>query len=257
MPNTTNFNWATPADTDLVKDGAAAIRTLGNSIDSSFVDLKGGTTGQNLRKASGTDLDFIFAGDATNTVVDAAGDLLYGTAADTLGRLAIGTAGQVLQVNSGATAPEWATPSGSSFAGVSLTKSASQNIAGSTETVVTWDTENFDVGGYHSTVTNTGRITIPSGKAGYYQFNTYLGWEASGTSGLRSLQLHKNGTMIARMNPQIYGDQQPAFGKGITFYGAVSDYFEIRTYVTGGNWDVLGDNTRIAISSFDAFFLGA
>jgi hypothetical protein len=60
MPNTTNFNWATPADTDLVKDGAAAIRTLGSSIDTSFVDLKGGTTGQVLSKASNTDLDFSF-----------------------------------------------------------------------------------------------------------------------------------------------------------------------------------------------------
>jgi hypothetical protein len=58
MPNTTNFNWSTPADTDLVKNGASAIRTLGNSIDTSFVDLKGGTTGQVLKKTSGTDLDF-------------------------------------------------------------------------------------------------------------------------------------------------------------------------------------------------------
>jgi hypothetical protein len=113
MPTTSNFGWTTPADTDLVKDGAAAIRTLGNGIDSSFLDLKGGTTGQNLRKASNTDLDFTFAGDATNTVVDAAGDLLYGTASDTLGRLAIGTAGQVLKVNSGATAPEWGSASAS------------------------------------------------------------------------------------------------------------------------------------------------
>ena len=107
MATTTNYGWETPDDTDLVKDGAAAIRTLGNGIDTSLIDLKGGTTGQNLRKASNTDLDFTFAGDATNTVVDAAGDLLYGTANDTLGRLAIGTAGQVLKVNSGATAPEW------------------------------------------------------------------------------------------------------------------------------------------------------
>lgn len=112
MPTTSNFGWTTPADTDLVKDGAAAIRTLGNGIDTSLVDLKGGTTGQNLRKNSNTDLDFTWAGDATNTVVDAAGDLLYGTAADTLGRLAIGTAGQVLKVNSGATAPEWGSASG-------------------------------------------------------------------------------------------------------------------------------------------------
>lgn len=58
MPTTSNFGWTTPADTDLVKDGAAAIRTLGNGIDTSFIDLKGGTTGQILAKASNTDLDF-------------------------------------------------------------------------------------------------------------------------------------------------------------------------------------------------------
>lgn len=58
MPTTTNFGWTTPADTDLVKDGASAIRTLGNGIDTSLVDLKGGTTGQLLSKASNTDLDF-------------------------------------------------------------------------------------------------------------------------------------------------------------------------------------------------------
>lgn len=58
MPTTTNFGWTTPADTDLVKDGAAAIRTLGNGIDTSFLDLKGGTTGQILSKASNTDLDY-------------------------------------------------------------------------------------------------------------------------------------------------------------------------------------------------------
>jgi hypothetical protein len=61
MPNTTNFNFPTPADTDLVKDGALAIRDLGNSIDTAFVDLKGGTTGQFLSKNSNTDLDFVFA----------------------------------------------------------------------------------------------------------------------------------------------------------------------------------------------------
>lgn len=58
MPTTTNFGWTTPADTDLVKDGAAAIRTLGNGIDTSLIDLKGGTTGQILSKASNTDLDY-------------------------------------------------------------------------------------------------------------------------------------------------------------------------------------------------------
>lgn len=57
MPTTTNFGWTTPADTDYVKDGAAAIRTLGNGIDTSLFDLKGGTTGQILAKTTATDLD--------------------------------------------------------------------------------------------------------------------------------------------------------------------------------------------------------
>ena len=73
MPSTTNFGWTTPADTDLVKDGASAIRTLGNGIDTSFVDLKGGTTGQILSKNSNTDLDFTWIandqGDITNVGV--------------------------------------------------------------------------------------------------------------------------------------------------------------------------------------------
>jgi hypothetical protein len=64
---TTNFGWTIPSDTDLVKDGAAAMRTLGNSIDTSFVDLKGGTSGQILAKASNTDLDYTWI---TNDVGD-------------------------------------------------------------------------------------------------------------------------------------------------------------------------------------------
>lgn len=58
MPNTTNFNWPTPADTDYVTNGALAMRDLGDGIDTSFAELKGGTTGQMLVKTSGTDLDF-------------------------------------------------------------------------------------------------------------------------------------------------------------------------------------------------------
>jgi hypothetical protein len=64
MATTPNFNWSTPDNTGLVKNGALDIRTLGNSIDASLVDLKGGTTGQVLAKASNTDMDFVWAADA-------------------------------------------------------------------------------------------------------------------------------------------------------------------------------------------------
>jgi len=58
MPSTTNFGWTTPADTDYVKDGASAIRTLAGGIDTSMAQLKGGTTGQILSKTNGTDMAF-------------------------------------------------------------------------------------------------------------------------------------------------------------------------------------------------------
>jgi len=110
MANTTYFGWETPDDTDLVKDGAAAIRTLGQAIDTSMQDLEGGTTGQILSKNSNADMDFVWVtndvGDITevvagtglsgggssgsvtltNTVAtefDAKGDLVVGTGADT------------------------------------------------------------------------------------------------------------------------------------------------------------------------------
>jgi hypothetical protein len=111
MATTTNFSWVTPNDTDLVKDGASAIRTLGSSIDSSMGDLKGGTTGQVLSKASGTDMDFTWvAQDDSNAIQNAllttTGDTIYASGASTPARLGIGTTGQILTVTGGV--PVWA-----------------------------------------------------------------------------------------------------------------------------------------------------
>jgi hypothetical protein len=49
---------------------------------------------------------------ATDAIWDAAGDLVQGTGANTAARLALGTAGQVLKVNAGATAVEWGAGAG-------------------------------------------------------------------------------------------------------------------------------------------------
>jgi len=138
MATTTNFGWETPDDTDLVKDGAAAMRTLGNSIDTSFVDLKGGTTGQVLSKASGTDLDFTWVAQddsnaIQNAIVDAKGDLIAATAADTPARLAVGTNGHVLTADStAATGLAWAAPVSGSM---TLLSTTTANSGTTTQTV--------------------------------------------------------------------------------------------------------------------------
>lgn len=126
MATTTNFGWTTPDDTDLVKDGAAAIRTLGSAIDTSLVDLKGGTTGQVLSKASNTDMDFTWSSVDPLTILDAKGDLISATAADTPARLAVGTDGQVLTADSTtATGLKW----GSVTSGLTLVSSTTFTTA--------------------------------------------------------------------------------------------------------------------------------
>jgi hypothetical protein len=134
---TPNFGWPVPTSTDLVKDGATAIEALGDSIDASLLDLKGGTTGQVLSKNSNTDMDFTWVAQddsnaIQNTIVDAKGDLIAATAADTPARLAVGTNGQVLTADStAATGLAWSTVAASGFSLIStqtMSAAASLNV---------------------------------------------------------------------------------------------------------------------------------
>jgi hypothetical protein len=110
---TPNFGWTVPTSTDLVKDGATAIELLGDSIDTSLVDLKGGTSGQVLSKASNTDMDFTWVAVDPLLILDAKGDLITATAADTPARLPVGADGTVLTADSAqGNGLKWATPAG-------------------------------------------------------------------------------------------------------------------------------------------------
>jgi len=102
MATTTNYSWTTPDDTALVKDGAAAIRSLGTAIDTTVFNNAGAAIAK--------------------TIVDAKGDIIAATAADTVSRLAVGANGTVLTAASGqATGLEWATPASGGMTLISTT----------------------------------------------------------------------------------------------------------------------------------------
>jgi hypothetical protein len=102
---TPSFGWPVPTSGDLVKNGATAIEALGDAIDASMAELKGGTTGQVLSKTSNTDMDFTWVAQddsnaIQNSIVDAKGDLISATANDTPARLAVGNNGETLVADS-------------------------------------------------------------------------------------------------------------------------------------------------------------
>lgn len=143
-----------PTATDLVTDLPADFEVFGQAVDTTLADLKGGTTGQILSKASGTDMDFTWtspnpgditavtagtgisgggtSGDVTitnsmATAITTNGDIIYGTGSGTFSRLGIGSSNQVLKVTGGV--PAWgSSPSGNLTETVFNSSNASWSI---------------------------------------------------------------------------------------------------------------------------------
>ena len=139
-----------PTATDLVTDLPADFEVFGQAVDTDFVDLLGGTTGQVLSKTSATDMAFTWidqddSNAIQNAIVDAKGDLIGATAADTPSRLAVGTDGQILTADSTeATGLKWITQATSS-SGLTLISRTTWSAAAShtVDSVFTSTYENY------------------------------------------------------------------------------------------------------------------
>jgi hypothetical protein len=157
------------------------------------------------------------------TTIDAAGDLLYGTGSDAAGRLAIGTANQVLQVNSGATAPEWVTAAGGG-ANWSLLNAGGTSLTGTSVTVSGIsgaDKIMVIVAGLSTTYAYGSSIEVRlNGDAGsnYYAF----GGQISNTGAAESMVLEVNQTHTTIRLANTSTDIASTASGAITFTGCNS-----------------------------------
>jgi len=205
--------------------------------------------------AAATGLKYV--ADTTNYAVAAKGDLLVGTAADTLAPLTVGTNGHTLVADSAtATGLAWAAPaSGTTFAGCRIYNSGLLTVPNNTATEITFDSELYDTDGYHSTSTNTSRITVPAGKAGYYLITADAEW-GSNASGAREIFIRKNGSLTNGNNAyQNFSSGGFDMKCSHLIYLDVGDYVSLYAFQTSGgdrNFDVTNQYQQ-----FCAIYLGA
>jgi len=129
---------------------------------------------------------------------------------------------------------KWAAPAGASFVGAKATSTdATQSIANNTNTLVNFNSEEYDTNSIHNNVTNNSRLTIPSGYDGYWSVTGKLTFAGNAT-GARQLRLNKNGSLVANFLVPITGSGEQSIILTNTLNLIATDYLEFVVYQNSG-----------------------
>lgn len=198
-------------------------------------DIEGVTAGVGI--SGGGTSGTVTVTNSMATAIDAKGDLVVGTGADTFSKLTVGANGTTLVADSAeATGLKWATPaSGSTFVGAQgiRTGSGAQSIANNTQTAILFDAEQYDTDAIHDTSTNTSRFTVPAGKGGYWQVSFFFTWDGNAT-GTRNIYLYKNGSFNAYLSANPAATNQGTNNATMIYNYAAADYIEFYAFQSSG-----------------------
>ena len=212
-------NFAFTKDTNSLwyYDGAAWVASGATG------DIEGVTAGVGI--SGGGTSGTVTITNSMATAIDAKGDLIAGTGADTFSRLAVGTNGHTLVADSStATGLKWAAPAGASLPTFSAYDTASQSLSANTATKITYTTENWDEGSCYTSSTFTPTT------AGYYQVTATFDIQPTSSSNIW-LKLYKNGSAWASLDERyaVSGELVP-LGTTTVYLNGTTDYVEIYGY---------------------------
>ena len=176
-----------------------------------------------------------------NTLTTTTGDIIYASGANTPARRAIGSTGQVLTVAGGV--PTWASPSSPSYVGAIAYGAVNQTWSNTATAVSNLTTEIVDTDNFHSTSSNTSRMTIPSGKDGKYLMQMDINLAATGGSSPNMyIRAYKNGSAITEglTNGNLATflsalPQDAHWNVSLVVTGVAGDYFEFFVIMGGGS----------------------
>jgi hypothetical protein len=140
-----------------------------------------------------------------------------------------------------------------SFVGARAYNNGTQSVNDSTATALTLDSEEFDTDGFHSTSSNTSRMTIPSGKAGKYLIRGHTSVNANAT-GDRIIVLRKNGADVTGSGNSITASAQIIRQEVVAIVDLVAaDYIELFVFQGSGGARIYGaatagDSTTLEIA---------
>jgi hypothetical protein len=191
-----------------------------------------------------------------DTILTTKGDIYAATAASTPARLGVGANNTVLTADSStATGLKWAA-GGANFSGCQVYNTTNISTSINTVATLTFNSENYDTDGYHSTSSNTSRMTIPTGKSGYYRVTVTASW-ATGSAGSRRLVFFEaNGnTALGAFESTVSSGTYPKISGTRTVYLNAGDYVEMRVFQDIGTVNII--NSQYAETSFEIVYLGA
>ena len=124
--------------------------------------------------------------------------------------------------------------------GCRVYNSALQIIANNTETALTFDSERYDTDAFHSTSSNTNRITIPTGLGGRYLVGAGIEFAANATGARILLLKHSSGNAMAEnCMPVVSAAISCRMSCNSIYQMAAGDYAEVTVYQnSGGNLNV-------------------